>query len=754
MHFNISIGALRVAKAYFPDLETVENGELWSVKLPCEVTHIPLFDAQLVQNELSETIGINTDLKSLFIHWLDAGRKRKLAPTRLFDESQYLEQYPDVKEAQMWAFEHFVLHGAKEGRSPNSSIPDCAPSHIVEEKYRNALLSTKDIEFLKSIIGFFQNEELKAAIRASNPESIINLLSQDENFSLLFNPSVYRKALLSEYPELHIPEGRELLHWVRNGRNLPVRFTPFFSLNYYREKNRDLSNLSDERLLQHYFNHGIHENRNGSSLFNADRYAAVNKLPHKTSSVLSALKGLRVESKGIATQAIYIDSETKLELLADLEQKNEALSERLLAPEIQEQLKKVEAYEPRVNFKGKGRSILQPMLNHPANDLYSADMAIFKSLPKTRYKAIMLIPHCRMSGAARVSGALAHVLAKQFGSENLCIVTTDGTTFEHPEWFPTDVTIFNFHEHTLHLASDAKIQALILLLRGVDTKFIYNVNSRLCWETLHAYGKQLKTLFSITSYLFCSDRTKSGLRTGYPQEFFTQTFPIHDWVFVDNQKLKDEIVQDHHLTGKYADKILVLRTPIHEKIGVATIRSQEGLKIRNRKRRVFWAGRFDRQKNFNLLLKIAQGMPDVEFWVWGKAVLDTPDQNLDEPRNIKPMGEYGDFSELPLEVCDVWLYTSLWDGMPTIMLDVASAGIPVVASAAGAIPELLSEFPEFLVPEQDIDEPAPYIEKIRYLLDHNEFAFGKAEELQGKAMAAYEQEIFSQAVVDTLSAGA
>jgi len=56
---------------------------------------------------------------------------------------------------------------------------------------------------------------------------------------------------------------------------------------------------------------------------------------------------------------------------------------------------------------------------------------------------------------------------------------------------------------------------------------------------------------------------------------------------------------------------------------------------------VFWSGRFDRQKRFDLLLGIAEAMPNTEFWVWGKAVLD--DESLDLvniPSNIKLMGVY------------------------------------------------------------------------------------------------------------------
>jgi hypothetical protein len=43
---------------------------------------------------------------------------KKMNP--LFDREWYLEQYPDVKESEFDPYDHYLRHGAAEGRDPNA----------------------------------------------------------------------------------------------------------------------------------------------------------------------------------------------------------------------------------------------------------------------------------------------------------------------------------------------------------------------------------------------------------------------------------------------------------------------------------------------------------------------------------------------------------------------------------------------------------------------------------------------------------
>ena len=60
-----------------------------------------------------------------------------------------------------------------------------------------------------------------------------------------------------------------------------------------------------------------------------------------------------------------------------------------------------------------------------------------------------------------------------------------------------------------------------------------------------------------------------------------------------------------------------------------------------------------------------------------------------KPPNLKRLGAYENFNTLPLDEADVWLYTSAWDGVPQMLLEVAMTGVPLVGSLVGGTAEVL-----------------------------------------------------------------
>ena len=108
---------------------------------------------------------------------------------------------------------------------------------------------------------------------------------------------------------------------------------------------------------------------------------------------------------------------------------------------------------------------------------------------------------------------------------------------------------------------------------------------------------------------------------------------------------------------------------------------------------ILWAGRMDRQKRPDILERIAIDCKDLpfRFHVYGSSVLDKDKftKRLKQLKNVKYYGAYDGLSSLPVGQYDIFLYTSQWDGLPNVLLEAISLGLPVAASNAGGIGELI-----------------------------------------------------------------
>ena len=212
--------------------------------------------------------------------------------------------------------------------------------------------------------------------------------------------------------------------------------------------------------------------------------------------------------------------------------------------------------------------------------------------------------------------------------------------------------------------------------------------------------------------MFCDDRDGEGNVAGYPTSYFLSCIPYIEHVFFDSYYLLER-VKERTVSSSLLNKISILSTPIDkEKVGQNN--SFEIFKEKNKVKKIGWAGRFDEQKRPDILKKIAQACPDIEFYVWGKPVLSKREYGLDTITNVTLMGLYKDIFEIIESGCDMFLYTSEWDGVPTMLLRMLELGCPILASNVGGVSEVIP--PIGLV--NDLEDIEEYVNKIHYFSDN------------------------------------
>ncbi|WP_285765344.1 glycosyltransferase [Biformimicrobium ophioploci] len=474
----------------------------------------------------------------------------------------------------------------------------------------------------------------------------------------------------SEY-YLKMREGEEtfapaFFDWMKHSHQDGVCCIRFFDSKFYQNKYADLANYPCQLYL-HFILHGVLEGRQPNQFLSRDllvRILGKQWESHAFSELIEV--ALRNSCDSRIQRALYLNGEPETAFEFD----------RLSSGVLLDIIYKASQIQPLIKAFGP-KNLVVPNAAHEADGRYVQSSHLASLLKDKRYTIVVAMPHCRDSGAARVASWLVKALANALPADQILIVRTELPDFEHPDWFPDSVANLDLSSCFAGLKSGEAESLLVEMLRGVDCKIFFNVNSLVSWQAISVFGSQLSSTMNLVSYLFCYDRDLYGNRVGYPAQFFDQTVDYHEAIFVDSEYLRSRLLTPIFARSPITRKVIVLNTPVDRPARVWH-RPDDSTVGLSRKKNIFWAGRFDRQKRFDLLCEIANLMPYHNFKVWGREVLGGASIPDKIPDNVECFGPYENFGDLPIFDCDLWLYTSEWDGVPTLLLDVMAAGVPIV----------------------------------------------------------------------------
>ena len=577
-----------------------------------------------------------------------------------FDSAYYLSKNPDVLKKGFDPLTHYLKFGWKENRRPNSWF------NPVEYVQRHPeLLDSDTIPFLHFLTYRDQPEGvLDKALSALRKNRVLywadKYLADDEGLRPLIVSSnmpgpeelnLARKHFDEEYYTSQNQDVADkwvspLLHFMTLGWIEMRDPNPDFSVSYYLRKNQDIRRQGINPFI-HYHKHGYRENWRPSAT--------------------------------VADAAI-------LDLFED-------------NADMQALIAQAKHFEPMVAMPNAARKITSPL---KAERRSVVAQALRRKLAGKSYRYIIAVPHVRMSGASRVASIFADALAQVRDPSEILVITTDSSESEYIGWFADKLDIFDLSKEIETLGPEDKIRALIDLMRGVNCKTIINVNSRLVWDAMCLFGRQIHHEFRVVTYLFTWDENVKGDRVGYPIQWLRDTADHHHLLLTDTKNLANDVSDRLGFDHEAGDaQVLPLYTPVTADAGIVANPDRPA----NRAGHFLWAGRFDPQKRVDVLVGIARANPDMTFDVYGKTVLGKNDlSSYDPPENIIFKGTYTDLQEVLNTPYSGFLYTAQWDGLPTILLDMAAAGVPIVAPNVGGIAEMLDASTGWLVEDyQDVE---------------------------------------------------
>ena len=759
-----------------------------------QIVPSPFFDVEYVKNRLlSEEDYTHTNVSECnwIREWLKLG-SQGFVPCEEFDAVYYRDKYlhniDSHKSDELDAFCHFLTNGLLLGYFPNeyteifhsktegflelyqitlNDLYQCFPAgkalKIFRPEVQKAMKALFQVDLYRAQLPeSFSVKTDEVAYRHFLTYGIINGIRPTVCFNEEYYTKNYSRYIQDKATDVSFPpiSGNSFIHWFVVGLEEKISASPIFDSDYYWHSHKDLQKQSIFP-LDHYILHGRKENfRRLSPFFHANVYfdsllnSGVMASEHCSELFLDYV--LRGQYLGLSTAPTLelsnslFEASLKSSVVEEFAIRMTDKVDRLRRGELGKAVEQAASIEPQIFRPYTQRRYLFPPYMHPASRVNGIAKQVVKSLPDTSYDNIVLMPHCRMAGSGRVAGEFVEALKNIDDTGTILVISTELDVVENIDWFPENTAFFDVSQYCDGLAEEQKLNILLDVVRGISPRRIININSNLCWKLTTTYGKQLAEWMDIYVYLFTWDLDEKGNRGGYPIQWFLPTFDHVRGVFTDNITLRSELIDRYSLPECLSSKIQTCYTPVElpdsDLAGILSHRKE----LSGRKR-CLWAGRFDRQKRFDIVVSIARSMPEVDFWIWGKKVLhDSRVDFSDVPDNVKFQGLYTHVDELPLAASDVFLYTAQWDGIPTVLLDIAARGVPIVASAVGGIGEILTAENACLV--SDIESIEDYVEGINGVLNDFDFALSKAKKLKEEVATKFDKSLYKSSIENIIKA--
>lgn len=366
------------------------------------------------------------------------------------------------------------------------------------------------------------------------------------------------------------------------------------------------------------------------------------------------------------------------------------------------------------------------------------------------------LPFLATGGAEMVALNLCRALRQLRPNHSVALLITDRRLVSERMVLPEGVHLVVFDDYLGGDLSYARKQALLRnLLLAARPECFHNINSEVAWHLILAEGERLKRFTQLFASIFAFQFAPDGRqKIGYAAYFLKQGLPHLTGFLSDNQRFLDDAVLEYELPSEQRARMAVLYQPCrllhgaHREIGAKRLAQRRERLVASSdlkgRPQILWAGRLDAEKRIDLFLEVVRRCTFADFRVFGQVVLE---QGAVLP-TLPNLSYEGPFSS-PLEWLDrfdfdAFVFTSRWEGMPNILIEVGALGIPVIAPTVGGVGELVSSQTGYPLPEQpSVDD---YEAALRAVNDAPQEATARAERMLALVLTRHSWGSFLKAV--------
>ncbi len=342
------------------------------------------------------------------------------------------------------------------------------------------------------------------------------------------------------------------------------------------------------------------------------------------------------------------------------------------------------------------------------NHFYLVNNRFINLRRKTNKKTILLVlPFMIMGGADSILIRIFNFLKKYY---DVVIITTMKSPLEYGDNTPEykKITKEVYHLEEFLLDSTEKKDFIDYLITTRSIKCIFNVGSEFLYKIIPDIKKRDKTVIVIDQLFNEFGHIKNNRKNN----------KSIDLSIVANTKIQ-EILLNRFKEDRSKVKVIIHGVDVEEEYNPDIVSKKYNLTKRNKsKLTISYFGRFSHEKSPDLFVEIVNRLDNKNFDVVmtgnGPAFSETLKliEKYGLADRIKTPGIVDDIIQYHVQT-DILVVPSRIEGLPIVILEALSLGIPVIASNIGGIPTVInSGYNGYTCEVGDIDD---FAEKINFL---------------------------------------
>ncbi len=332
---------------------------------------------------------------------------------------------------------------------------------------------------------------------------------------------------------------------------------------------------------------------------------------------------------------------------------------------------------------------------------------ILGGLPYHNYNYLLFVPWLIKGGGDKYSIEYANTIAKLNPRKRVLVMSTTAVESVWADKLNDNVGFINIENIIGNETNSIKYDAIQKLIKRLSVSHIHIINSVFGYDFIESKQKYIlisKIKIILTSFSLGIDAL--GEPAGYSRTYVPRAHNLASIITSDNQSIINDWAVQY---GFSSGKMVVHRQPTDIKDIPAKGTINQPIKI-------LWASRISYEKQPKLVARIGKLLTkQANIDMYGTIDRNSDFLEKDLPRNVNYIGPFDGFRNIDTSKYDIFLYTSLFDGMPNILIEAAQSRMPIIASNVGGISEFIIDNNTGILID-DIQNPSAYVKAIKKII--------------------------------------